>query len=402
MKNDRMKTKKSDEKKKVNKEKHRVRHTILAIIATVICISTAAFAQTNVLVNGDFESNPPTGCGNHIPWSILPWVIGTTGQQANVVTVDGNQNCHYGTNGPQSDASAPGVGIPQHYLDIADGSNDFYQSFTPQCSGQVVFGGSFSTRGNKSGTAYVTLREGVGTSGNIIGQTNTISLPSGNSQTEPWTPVSYTAPITAFTTYSLVVHMDNNMNFDNGFVEYQVACNPPDPCCPPWNKYLLEDMMFYQGQGSISAPYTLHFQPTATFKLQMQAYLNYLHSVNPAITSISIDWSLYSDGTGTLPVAPWILIPGTNVSTTWNFPGTGNYTSVPSGQFFTGYPMIVGTWYEVHTVIHLNNGQQFFSSKECAVNNIFVRIQVNTAKKSGGPVLEFSDGKRVVRTVPIQ
>jgi hypothetical protein len=86
MKNDRMKTKKSDEKKKVNKEKHRVRHTILAIIATVICISTAAFAQTNVLVNGDFESNPPTGCGNHIPWSILPWVIGTTGQQANVVT----------------------------------------------------------------------------------------------------------------------------------------------------------------------------------------------------------------------------------------------------------------------------------------------------------------------------
>jgi hypothetical protein len=104
-----------------------------------------AFAQ-NILVNGDFETNPPaTSCGNTIPWPISPWVLGT-GNQANVVTVDGGVNCNYGNNGPQSDASGAAPGKKQHYLDIANGSNDFYQSFTPRCSGTVQFGGSFSTR----------------------------------------------------------------------------------------------------------------------------------------------------------------------------------------------------------------------------------------------------------------
>lgn len=195
----------------------------LAAIATAICISAAASAQ-NVLVNGDFESNPPPNFGNNIGWSISPWVLGS-GNTSNVVKVDGPGGFNYGSLGPESDASAPGAGIPQHYLDIANGINDFYQSFTPQCSGQVLFDGSFSTRANLAGTASVTLRVGVGTSGSIVG-TSTVNLPVGNSQTDPWTLVSFTSPITAFTTYSFVVSMDNNMNFDNGSATYQVACNP--------------------------------------------------------------------------------------------------------------------------------------------------------------------------------
>jgi len=54
-----------------------MRRTVtLAAIATAICISAAASAQ-NVLVNGDFEANPPQSFGNNIGWSISPWVLGT-------------------------------------------------------------------------------------------------------------------------------------------------------------------------------------------------------------------------------------------------------------------------------------------------------------------------------------
>ncbi|HVF60897.1 MAG TPA: hypothetical protein VNJ70_13905 [Thermoanaerobaculia bacterium] len=160
-----------------------VRNTTLVVAAAAIALSGAALAQ-NVLVNGDFESNPPASFGNNIGHPIAPWVAGAD-QSPNVVKVDGPGGFNYGNNGPESDASAPGAGIAQHYLDIANGSNEFYQSFTPQCSGEVQFGGWFSTRADSPGTAQVTLREGVGLGGTIVGQTNNVSLPGGNSRTIP-------------------------------------------------------------------------------------------------------------------------------------------------------------------------------------------------------------------------
>jgi len=194
----------------------------LAAIVTAMCISTAAFAQ-NVVVNGNFEASPPPVNGNNIGWSISPWVLGT-GNSSNVVKVDGPGGFDYGSNGPESDALAPGAGVSQHYLDITNGSNDFYQSFIPECSGQLEFGGSFSTRINSAATASVTLRQGVGTSGTIVGTTNIVNLPGGTSKTDPWTLASFTVPIIAWQTYSFIVQMDNNMNFDNGFATYQVDC----------------------------------------------------------------------------------------------------------------------------------------------------------------------------------
>jgi hypothetical protein len=202
---------------------HRLAFVIAFLFASLI--ARGALAQ-NVLVDGDFESTPstpPLANGNNIGHSIAPWVLGP-GNQANVVQVDGGSPYNYGSNGPQSDASAPGAGIPQHYLDIADGSNDFYQSFTAKCTGEVTFGGAFSTRANSPGSATVRLLNGVGTGGTVVGTTQTINLPAGNSQLDPWTMVSYTASITAGQTYSFDVSMDNNMNFDNGFVTYNQNC----------------------------------------------------------------------------------------------------------------------------------------------------------------------------------
>jgi len=200
---------------------------LLATAATLM--GTVAFAQPNELVNGDFESNPPPKWGNNIGHSIAPWVLGT-GDKSNVVKVDGPGGYGYGTNGPESDASAPGAGVPQHYLDIADGRNDFYQSFIPRCSGEVEFGGAFSTRANLAGTASVAIMQGVGTTGAVVGSTNTINLSGGTSATDPWTPVSFTVAVTPPLQYSFVVTMDNNMNFDNGFVRYTRGCGQLKVC----------------------------------------------------------------------------------------------------------------------------------------------------------------------------
>jgi hypothetical protein len=118
--------------------------------------------------------------------------------------------------------------VKRHYLDIANGANDFYQPFTPPCTGQVEFGGFFSTRADSNGTASIKIVQGVGTGTNptlpVIGVTNTINLPGGNSAKDPWTPASFTANLTAGTTYSFVVTMDNNMNFDEAYVRFKVEC----------------------------------------------------------------------------------------------------------------------------------------------------------------------------------
>jgi hypothetical protein len=207
-----------------------IKTAILVLAATV---TTGAALAQNVLVDGDFESTPPIPgplqFGNNIGHSIAPWVLGT-GNQANVVEVDGPGGLSYGTSGPESDASHPGAGIRQHYLDIANGANDFYQTFVPPCSGDVEFGGFFSTRANSPGMANVTIRQGTGTSGIVVGTTNNVNLPGGNSATDPWTPVSFVVPVTGGVTYSFVVHMDDNLNFDNGFVRYKVQCGQLKIC----------------------------------------------------------------------------------------------------------------------------------------------------------------------------
>jgi hypothetical protein len=189
-------------------------------------------------------------------------------------------------------------------------------------------------------------------------------------------------------------------------IRLNFACetSPPistDPCCPPWNKALLKSMMFYLGSGSIADPYTLRFQPTTLFKNQMQLYINYLNSLNAAFTSITIDWRLHNHGTGILPTIGGPQV-GVTDYVTWNWNSTGNGTPIVP-VIFTGFPMLVGTWYLIHTGIYLNNGLAFFPDK-CANNEFFARIQVLAAKSSGGAavaVLEVSDGKVVIDTVPI-
>src|SRR6202008_1889573 len=192
------------------------RQALAAIAATLVAGSAPA---QNMLVNPGFETNAPSSLGNHIGYSVAPWVLVASGSNSNVVTVNGGTS--YGIGGPKLDADPlTGPGVIQPYLDIAALQDDFYQTFTPACTDTVTFGGYFSTRDNLAGSASVRIMHGT----TVIGATNVVNLAAGNSMNDPWKLVSYTAVLTAGTTYSFVVHMDNNLNFDEGFVRYKTQC----------------------------------------------------------------------------------------------------------------------------------------------------------------------------------
>jgi hypothetical protein len=183
-------------------------------------------------------------------------------------------------------------------------------------------------------------------------------------------------------------------------VTLQFACDTPppvvDPCCPPWNSTMLRNMLTYQGTGGINAPYTLRFNPTSAFNGQMQAYINYLHAVNPAITSITITFRLLSDGTGATFTGTGTLV-GAPVPLTWTWNGTP-----PTANFFPPGVMNIGTWYRVDTTIALNNNIHFFPDT-CIRSFVDVRLQVLPKPQpgGGGAVLQMRLPNGTVITQPV-
>ena len=209
-----------------------VRHMVHTVICLALCLLVvpAAFTQ-NLIVNGGFENNPPPNNGNNIGWSVSPWTLGP-GNSSNVVQVDGPGGFEYGNRGPQSDASnngqGAGAGVSQHYLDITDGANDFYQSFTvPTCGGPsgqsrvVNFSGWFSTRGDKSGHGAITMRRGVGFNGDQLARVDVnLPVPSQGSEFTPWQKVQGQITVQAGEKFSMIVSMDDPVNFDEAYLAF--------------------------------------------------------------------------------------------------------------------------------------------------------------------------------------
>ena len=161
-------------------------------------------------------------------------------------------------------------------------------------------------------------------------------------------------------------------------------------------------MLFYEGSGGIAAPYTLVFTPTPLFNDQIQAYIDYVHLVNPAITTFNIAFRLNHAGTGQLPSGgPQV---GNQYFVWWIAEESTVYGHT---NFFTlaTEPMQVNTWYRVNTGIYLNDGLTYFPFS-CAENRIDVRLQVLslTAKSLGeSPILQIrgADGVIVEKRMPV-
>ena len=212
-----------------------MRRTIFRAIApafALLCLlgaSPAALAQ-NLVANPGFENNPPPNFGNNIGWPISPWQLGP-GQTSNVVKVDGPGGYNYGNSGPQSDADpAHAAGQQRHYLDIASGDNDVFQTFVvPSCGStpgqqrEVGFSGWFSTRDNLSGNGSISIRQGAGVTGPILKQVS-VSLPApASSGTAPWVQASGTVMVAAGSTITFDVFITDNLNFDQASMTFNAT-----------------------------------------------------------------------------------------------------------------------------------------------------------------------------------
>ncbi|MBH0086392.1 hypothetical protein I6E84_09200 [Psychrobacter sp. SCQQ22] len=406
----------------------------LSIAGASLILTTGAFA--NQLINGGFELSPPTsGFGNHIGHPITPWVLGT-GDDSNVIRT--NQGINSTGDGPRSDASGTASGTIRHYLDIANGSNDFYQTFIAKCNGEANFGGYFSTRADSNGTASVILRNGTGINGSIVGQSNPVALPGGNSSTDPWKLVSYTSPVVAGNTYSLVIKMDNNMNFDEAFVNikgcagdggtgpgpiiFDEATNlgdlvpmdyddiviniPADNCCPPINEEAIIRQLtpVFQPGGGSNAKYRLNFSATPQFNNQMQSYLNYVHSMKPPINALISKWTIYDKGPGALG-SPVPTSPGWGTSIDAFYTNFHITNPINHGSTSASYDMKPNHWYRVQVGTYFNGGNKFFH-QTCESADYWVNWQVGGNKSSGsnGSAGSFviSDGKKEIARVKVE
>ena len=384
------------------------------IAAIGILPAGLAHAQ-NVLTNPGFEDNVASyNNGNNFPSGVVGWTF-ASGQGPNVVKVDGPNGYNYGTNGPESDANAStGSGTPQHYLDIRDGSNSFHQTFTPECSGNVRFGGSFSGRGNRGARASIAIREGSnGGSGALVGATNQVTIPSGNSQTTPWTDVSYTTSLNAGQTYSFVVTMDNQANFDDGYVEFD-NCPSTDSminlCCTPWTEIKSgAALQPVPGPGGLFSNYTVKYQAVASTNAQMVAYANYLDAVVPAFEDLKGTFTVAAYGNGSTPSSSASNVSGAGQQQV-NWGGTNS--TYPSNAFWSGYPFQQDTWYGFTTTVIARDAQRQdlgLFEENCEPTTVYYRVQsmggarsmINGRTAPGSSsnfILQKSDGRRITST----
>ncbi len=155
-------------------------------------------------------------------------------------------------------------------------------------------------------------------------------------------------------------------------------------CCPPWNDKILQNSFEYKGTGNIASPYSLRFNMSQTTKNQLQAYLDYLHALDPSVQKIIINFRLFDKGQN--PSSPGL---GTQIGTAHFVEftaghngaitnGGGNFFNIPVEQMQTN------RWYLVQTGIYLNDGKTAFG-KDCANSFMYIKIEVQGKSAGDGP-----------------
>lgn len=226
----------------LSNKKLRPVNMLLAATVAASALTAPAHGQ-NLIGNSGFEDTLQPNFGNNFPGrnNIQPWVIGD-GNSPNVVRVDSTDRQGNLRIQVIVDATDAAPGVDRHYLDIAGGANDFYQTFTvplcpgPETAADYTLSGFFSTRGGDAGMGEIALRAGEGPTGVVFpGSLLAVSLPAqanpanfGNRGISRWSQVSTTISLPLGTQFSYVVSMDNQMNFD----EASLVRDPAFNCVP--------------------------------------------------------------------------------------------------------------------------------------------------------------------------
>jgi len=179
--------------------------------------------------------------------------------------------------------------------------------------------------------------------------------------------------------------------------------NSKTPCCTPVNRNSIANALkIVQNNGGLMSNYTLRMNPSYTFRQQMQAYINYIHWMSGGVVNqVFINWHMRECGTAVTPGTCSGIING-NHFTAWQFGGNGNYSNPGAGNFWPYGVMQVNHWYLIHTGTYLDKlSDRFINKKKCANNDIYVRVTVLKSARGGGK-LEFSDGKRIIKSVRLK
>ncbi len=244
-----------------------------AVLACLIA-PTNAHAQ-NLLVDGGFDGAPQTQHGDRFDEDLSPWMFATVSPTAviqntqNLVAVDGPGGFDYQDRGPESDASSAPAGVTQYYIDSGNIPLYGWQYFTPSCRGTATASmkvtnreghgeagptltgaevppqaGPFTFRSTQGGLAILqvpnqipTFPIGFGVSPAPTAQLVTalkaqfdaekmpFLLTAATTQTYPWTPMTFQAPVEAGQLYAFMAELGHSVNMDNASVE--VACDTP-------------------------------------------------------------------------------------------------------------------------------------------------------------------------------
>jgi hypothetical protein len=360
------------------------------VVALVIGLIVPAPAAAQLqLLNGNFENNPLPGSPivtalNYVdpgsPTGPLHNTWKVTHGDINVGTGPAATTCQAGPASHCVDLNGNGPGRIEQFLGRALADQTCTVTFWMSRHAQLA-----------SGSA--TLRTFVNNAPTSPG-TFVHNLPGVTTTNGQWEQKSFTFSVAAGSSDTLALEsavsgaagpqVDNVAMKCVDVVHQDTTVVTTDPCCPPWNATDLANQMVYVGTGGIGSNYTLHWTPSATQNAQLTAYIAYLHTLNSAFNTISIDFKLLDAGNGALPSTTTTSVSGTSTPS-WN--GSG---PMPVPSFFNAGAMHTNEWYTIQTRIYLNGGLHYFSDK-CTNVEISVRIQVQgmAPNTPGGGVLQI-------------
>jgi hypothetical protein len=205
-----------------------------------------------------------------------------------------------------------------------------------------------------------------------------------------------------------VIGTVGNLN-DIMILEPAVVAPTLSDCCPPFTKDQIMPLFAPEFQGAATGPFRLKYRlgspEVNTLNSQMQAYINYLNSMDSTITDIIININVRDKGPIGGPVVPG---NGNNMSSmgaqfiAWTAGGNGT-PSNGGGNFWNNYGLQPNQEYRIQTGIYLNDGKKFFKD-DCAVKEDDFHWQVSGMRSAGGNdgqgqfVVGTGETRRVVAT----
>lgn len=157
------------------------------------------------------------------------------------------------------------------------------------------------------------------------------------------------------------------------------------PCCGPWAEDKIIPSLAVTFPTSAAGPYSLTYNNQASMDTQMAAYLNYVHAMDPSITTISLEWQaidLGAGSTGSSPATAGPIVAGAqNVTWTWT---TGGVTN-SGGSFWAGTSFLANHWYGfVTTTLHNGTADSPYFGETCINNSATFNWIANSVNRVGG------------------